>query len=172
MVESKRKKRWESFAKVIQRMHKGGWFYPRDLKSELQLPDRTVDHNLKLGVYLGIFKRDEKTGSYAWVDYTSDEEIVREILETWFPMYASDIWSKEKLWPDSIDFIEKFVINHVAIKAGKDPHDIELRKTCYKVTKEFLANPEKVPPDTYERLRKRLEEFSRSFPKNPNDPQT
>lgn len=172
MEKRKRNARWESFAKVIQKMREGGWFHPRDLMVELQLPDRTVDDGLKRGVQIGIFKRDEKTGSYAWVDYTSDEEIVREILEMWTPIFASDIWSKEKLWPDSIDFIEKFVINHVAIKAGKDPHDIELRKTCYKVTKEFLANPEKVPPGALERLRKRLEEFSRSFPKNSNDSQT
>lgn len=157
MKKRKPAKRYGSFKKIVEKMRGGGWFYPRDLKSELKLPDRTVDYDLKAGVHIGIFKQKEKKGTYAWIDYTSEEESIRKIFEMWSPIFISDILEKEKTWKDPIEFVEEFVIKIAALETGKDPKDKEIRKICYKIAGEFFRKPTKfLSPEQRKRLLERL----------------
>lgn len=171
MEEKKPEKRYGSLKKIVKKMRGGGWFYPRDLESELKLPDRTVDHALKVGVHLGIFKQKEKKGPYAWIDYRSEEEIIRRILRAWFPIFLFSILEKEKMWKTPIEFIEAVVINSAALEAGKDPQNEDFRKICYEIARQFFSNPEKsLPPEQYKRFRekfeKKREELLRSLSKS------
>ena len=151
-------------------MRKGGWLYPRDLRSELGLSDRTVDHDLKLGVHIGIFKQKEKKGPYAWIDYESEEEIIRKVLKNLLPLYIEYalIDMKKGRSGNLMGFIEDVVIKSAAIQAGKDPQEKDFRKLAYKVVKEFASKPERfLPPEMVKRfteaVRKRLEESLRSL---------
>jgi len=154
----KHEAQWVSFKKIIDRLREGGLFYPRDLERELHMPDRTVDHDLKLGVKLGIFIQKEKKGPYAWIDYRSEEEIVRRILRTWFPIFMFSILEKEKMWNTPIEFIEEVVINSAALEAGKDPRNEDFRKICYEIARQFFSKPEKsLPPEQYKRFREKFE---------------
>jgi hypothetical protein len=69
--------RWAAFWKTIKRVHEGPPCNPVDIYRDpkIGLSKKTVNHNLSLGVYIGIFKQLED-GKYAWIDY---EPSTREI---------------------------------------------------------------------------------------------
>lgn len=150
-------------------MRSGGELYPKDLESELHLPHRTVDHDLKLGVQIGIFKQKKKKGPYAWIDYEPEEEIIRKVLKDWLPLFMERalIDMKKGRSCGLMEFIEEFFIKLAAIRVGKDPQDKAFRKLAYKVVNEFFSKPEKfLPAEMVKRLTeavsKRLEESLRS----------
>lgn len=174
-MEERKHKRWETFKKIIEKMREGGQFYPQDLKSELGLSDRTVDHDLKLGVYVGIFEQKEKRGPYTWIDYKSDEGSIRKTLEMLSPFFMYDLLRKERIWKNPIEFIED-AIKLAALEAGKDPSDKEFRKIYYKIAGEFFSKPTKFLSSEQRKrflewIEKRQEERLRKLAKNPENSQ-
>jgi len=74
--------RWEAFRKIVKRVHEDPPCNPRDIYNdpEIGVPKRTVTHNLKLGVFIGIFKQLDD-GRYAWIDY----DVPSETTTFWQP---------------------------------------------------------------------------------------
>jgi hypothetical protein len=75
-----------AFAKTIKRVHEGPPCNPVDIYRDpkIGLKKDTVDHNLKLGVYIGIFKQLED-GKYAWIDYKTPSETTTLEEKPWQP---------------------------------------------------------------------------------------
>jgi len=83
-VQHKRRRyrRWEAFAKIVKRLREGGPCYPRDIYNdpEMDLGRSTVNHDFKLGVLQGVFKKLEDD-RYAWID----DKIPSETTTLWQP---------------------------------------------------------------------------------------
>jgi len=122
-------------------MRGGGWFSPKDLASHLDLAERTVDYDLKLGTHIGIFKHDEERGRYAWIEYESGEERVRGLLGTWALGFILNIIFDASLKP--IEWFERYLIPFAAAESGIDPQDEKFRKLCFRVLGEFFKEPER-----------------------------
>lgn len=115
MVEVQHKhKRWESFKKVVEKVREGPC-RPKDIYSDakLNLRQRTVSHNLTLGVYFGIFRQLED-GRYVWIDYVEKEETARNLLKRFRLLYCR--------WP---------LPSEVAADLGLIP--VETEQVIYKV---------------------------------------
>jgi hypothetical protein len=133
--------RWWCLAKVVEKMQGGGWLSPQELALQLNLPERTVDHDLKLGTHIRIFKHDKEKGRYAWIEYESGEENVRRHLETWALGFILSIITDASLKP--IESFERYVIPFAAAESGNDPQDEKFRKLCFRVLGEFFKKPER-----------------------------
>lgn len=107
-------RRHEAFRKVIKKVRKGPC-YPKDIYSDksLDLSRRTVQHDLELGKYLGIFRKLEDK-RYAWIDYVEKHDRMREILEDFRLLYCR--------WPHP---------KEVAADFGSTPDEVE--KVIYEV---------------------------------------
>jgi hypothetical protein len=155
MREERKQPRWSQLKVIIKKMREGGWFSPKDLESELEIPDTTVDHDLKLGVHIGIFKQREERGPYAWIEYQPEEEGINRSLKLLFPIFISDI---EKGGSPHLNEFINDIIESSAILSGKDPQDTNFRKLVYKIVKECFDNPEKyIEPELIIRFKKAIE---------------
>lgn len=134
-MKRRKSRRHEQFRKVIGKLRHGGWFYPKVLQSKLKLPYRTIKHDLRLGLHLGIFKQENEKGPYAWIDYESEEEIIRKVIEDHCP-YGVKAVLQSKYRPSSDLFDE--ICKDAGIISGKNPDDPKFKTLVYKTFSKLL----------------------------------
>ena len=140
IMKVEKKPRWSQFKRTIDKLRSGGWFSPKDLETQLKLPHRTATHNLRKGLYLGIFKQDGEKGPYAWIDYCDEEPIIRQVIEDHYPR-DPNVMLQTKY--GSLTEKADDIVSEAAIRAGKDPKDIGFRKIVFEVIGKCIK--EKVP---------------------------
>ena len=139
-MKVEKKPRWSQFKRTIDKLRSGGWFYPRDLETQLKLSHRTATYDLKLGIHLDIFKQDGEKGPYAWIDYCDEELIIRQVIEDHYPRDLNVMFQTKY---GSLNEKADDIVREAAIRAGKDPNDIGFRAIVFRVIGRCLK--EKVP---------------------------
>ena len=109
-------------------------FFPKDL-IKLGIPEQSVKHDLRLGVYIGVFKQDKKREPYRWVDYDPEEPIIRKALERYFPD-GINTFSMSKYTVET-DLFEE-ALKEAATRTGNDPRNQVFRTRFYKIVKKNL----------------------------------
>ena len=116
-------RRWEAFRKVIKRVRESPC-YPRDIyrNPRLGLSKSTVNHNLKLGVYIEIFKQLEDR-KYAFIDYEDMhgliEEVLKELKERYLQVTLSDIANRVGMPPETIKDVTYRLAKKYGIRIGE-----------------------------------------------------
>ena len=127
-------KRWMQLKRVIEELRNGGWFYPKDLAEQLEIPYSTVKHDLRIGKHIGIFKQEQRRGPYAWIEYDPEEPMIRKAIEDHFPHGVNARMLSK--YTTTYDPFEE-ALKDAAVLTGNDPRDSGFRERFFKVVKKI-----------------------------------